>query len=860
VPGSSRSSSRRHHPSSDRSGGFLRGAIEALTLALVAVAPWPFGSANPYAEGALYAGVAALLALWAVRLLVEGRGNWKRCPVTLCLAGLVLFTAWQLLPLSPSAVQALSPAGAALSAELLPTPPNPAVADATTLPAGASLSLYPGATRPALVQLTAVLALFAVVRQNLTSTRNLRRLSVVALANGVLLSLFALLQAASSPRNELFWSVTTEGTAFGAFVCRNHFPFYINVCLGLGLGLLLTSWPEDADRIEGFRLLQSSAVVWAGVALALLVGAVFLSLSRGGVLALLGAAAVLAVVAGRRAFPWPRLVAFALIAALTLGLVSWYGKSVVGARLAALWQDQRLEEARPQMWARVLPLAGQYPFWGTGAGTFADVEPLTRGPEHASDAVWEHAHNEYLEALVEGGVVRLGLTLAAVGFVYYLGGRALRRADSRSARPLALGALFGVTAVVLHSAGDFGLHIPAVALLVTVLCAELCAVGAGEARHHHPPDARPASAWGRGAAVLGALAALAPAVVLVHEGWRLARVEGYRAAAAGAPWGRQLALFGAAVEVMPEDAALRMDLAETYFATFQEAHRSRARRDETVLAVQTLLAAIPKGQTPGEWAACLCSPPATAGALQAEATKEEERFRTDYAGPGVWQCLIARQSCPLMLRPHMRLAAYANPAAVGEPARAHLDRARRLAPADAEVWYLAGAEELHEGQAEEAWRCWRRSLECGDRFLEAVLRQAKPHLSAEEIADRLLPDQPRVLAAAAARLEPEAVKQALRTRAVRLLKAEKDPPTEDLCLRAELHAGLGQFAEAAKDYEAALDHMPFNHEWRFALAKVLFANGQRERALGELRFILATEPSHTRAKQLQEDIVRAKYR
>ena len=42
----------------------LGGAMEALVLALVCLAPWPYGSVHPAFEFPLDAGVAALVALW----------------------------------------------------------------------------------------------------------------------------------------------------------------------------------------------------------------------------------------------------------------------------------------------------------------------------------------------------------------------------------------------------------------------------------------------------------------------------------------------------------------------------------------------------------------------------------------------------------------------------------------------------------------------------------------------------------------------------------------------------------------------------------------------------------------------------
>ena len=68
------------------------------------------------------------------------------------------------------------------------------------------------------VTILAVLALFVVVRNNIEAPGGLKRLSIVAFSNGVLLSLVGLLQFFSSSHNVVYWSIPTRGTVFGGVV------------------------------------------------------------------------------------------------------------------------------------------------------------------------------------------------------------------------------------------------------------------------------------------------------------------------------------------------------------------------------------------------------------------------------------------------------------------------------------------------------------------------------------------------------------------------------------------------------------------------------------------------------------------
>jgi hypothetical protein len=346
---------------------------------------------------ALYAGVGLLLALWGLRMLLEGRLSWKKCPVALCLAGLFLLGIWQLTPLPARLLGWLSPATVRTCDQFLPSQPEALpqgqTRDAAALPAGSTLSLYPGATRRESLRLLAVFLLFAAVRNNTASAAALRRLSIAALANGALLSLFALIQFFTSPRNTLYWTYPSQGTVFGPFICRNHFPFYINLCLGLGVGLLLSLRPSGhaparTGHVPGeapkdnpwlsspLSLLNHPQALWISVALALMLSAVVFSLSRGGLLALLGGGLVCLLINLSCSPRFLRAGTALLIVAMALGLVTWFGFDRVEARLATLWQGEALQEDRIAVWSYTLPLVKDFPLWGTGWGTFPYVEPL----------------------------------------------------------------------------------------------------------------------------------------------------------------------------------------------------------------------------------------------------------------------------------------------------------------------------------------------------------------------------------------------------------------------------------------------------------------------------------------------------
>ena len=127
--------------------------------------------------------------------------------------------------------------------------------------------------------------------------------------------------------------------------------------------------------------------------------------------------------------------------------------------------------------SRSWPLVSQFPLFGTGMGTFPHVEPLALHATEDVGSLYEHAHNDYLEDLIEGGVIRLGLRLAAIAFVFAYAIKAYRQKVGSADGALVLGLLFAFSTVVVHSFFEFGLYVAAIAVLAAVVCGHICNTG-----------------------------------------------------------------------------------------------------------------------------------------------------------------------------------------------------------------------------------------------------------------------------------------------------------------------------------------------------------------------------------------------
>ena len=78
-----------------------------------------------------------------------------------------------------------------------------------------------------------------------------------------------------------------------------------------------------------------------------------------------------------------------------------------------------------------------------------------------TDLRWDHAHNDYAEALAETGLVGAAVILCALGLFFWLAFRNLRERLRHPAGWMQFAAAIGCCGLLVHSLVDFNLHMPA---------------------------------------------------------------------------------------------------------------------------------------------------------------------------------------------------------------------------------------------------------------------------------------------------------------------------------------------------------------------------------------------------------------
>jgi O-antigen ligase len=325
-----------------------------------------------------------------------------------------------------------------------------------------ALSLDPLATKRAILSIVACIgpALACVILR-------IERLKLVLLAMAVLTigeAILGLLQLALQTPSMLGYEQAIGGSrATGTFINKNHFASMLAMMLPL---LLLRA--TGRFSFVAAEPPTSLSNVWWGIASAVVAAALISSVSRTGVataatvsIVILGLCAVRErTTQGRVALV--AIILFALLLGSMAGL-SQFMDSISGESFASGAADRHL------LTETVFGVARQFLPWGTGLGSFAIAFQRFQTPQLLGFI--EYAHNDYAQLIFETGVVGLIflvlLLLAALMGMYQLY-RAYKY--TRMLSP-ALACYLGVAAFAMHAWFDFPAHIPANAVMATMLFA-----------------------------------------------------------------------------------------------------------------------------------------------------------------------------------------------------------------------------------------------------------------------------------------------------------------------------------------------------------------------------------------------------
>lgn len=422
------------------SPGLASTAIFILLIAIPLLANLAFGAVSTGSFAFITALTGLIPVLWLVHSFRSGRLTAVFHPTYIAFAGLIVLGIFQLLPLSASGV------------------PDGVLANG----ASNALSVEPNATRLAVIKLFVFWVFFAAALTFIDSRSRIRKLVVALIIFGSVMAFFAILQFLSDPTTIYGITPAAQARPFGTYINRHHFASFLVMIFALALAPLVGGGTKR-DKLVFFAI----GVVLIGI------GVIFAG-SRGAFLSLVAVLSFLAVSfllinrndAGKttRKKRKPLIGNPALIVGSMVGLMLvlifvavWAGGEQEFLRGAAMQEaGEDFSTGRLHYWAVALKIFAANPIIGSGLESFGVA--FTRYDTWSGIYRVEHAHNDYLQMLSDGGIVGLTFVLVFIYFLFRSTIGTIRGTNDRFRRSAAVGALAGCFGVMVHSFVDFPLR------------------------------------------------------------------------------------------------------------------------------------------------------------------------------------------------------------------------------------------------------------------------------------------------------------------------------------------------------------------------------------------------------------------
>ncbi|MBB3951178.1 hypothetical protein GGQ76_002476 [Aureimonas jatrophae] len=332
----------------------------------------------------------------------------------------------------------------------------------------ASISIAPGATLIASLSVLLPLIVFLAGVALFDTDRAALALWRFAAGVGFLFAVLGIVELQIAPDRFLFLLPKEYyvGSLTSLLVNRNTAGTLLGVaCLTLAALILARRLPGERRTHEATG--RARLVMLVAAYGTTLVG-LFLTRSRGALLATLIAHALFAILLVRTDVLTEGRRKLALIAACLAALVLVV--LAFGAQTIWRMEVQGVDPERLCVYRSTWRAFQDNWIFGTGLGTFTDVFPAYRDPDCVGvRSLWNRAHNTWLEGLMTMGVVFV--PLAAFSVVRLTGVFRTGLRTRRRMRPFAAAGAAVLCLVAVHGMVDFSLQIPGLAVYVAIVLA-----------------------------------------------------------------------------------------------------------------------------------------------------------------------------------------------------------------------------------------------------------------------------------------------------------------------------------------------------------------------------------------------------
>jgi O-antigen ligase len=391
------------------------------TLGLLLFGPVAFGAVEPWSIFIVETGSVLLFALWLAKQWLEGEIKILWNPLFLPMAAFAALILLQFV---------------------------------------LRISVYPHDSIAQAMLYCAYAVLCFLANQNLLRASQARKIAVILAIFGITVACFALLQGVA-PNGKLYWVRVPRlgGWIYGPYVNHNHYAGLMELLVPIPLIIALSRLVHEKTRIA------------AGIAAAIMVGTIFLSGSRGGMLAIFVELAALGVVLSRQEKKTRIALGVGAFAVVLISLLAWLGGKELTTRVSSISTEARGEISggmRLSIDRDTIQMFRRKPILGWGLGTFPVIYPQFRS--FYTNFFVNEAHNDYLQLLSEMGLLGFATMVWFVTELFRRVPRKIQKWTTDVSGAVTLACTLGITGILVHSLIDFNLQIPANAALFYVFC------------------------------------------------------------------------------------------------------------------------------------------------------------------------------------------------------------------------------------------------------------------------------------------------------------------------------------------------------------------------------------------------------
>jgi len=341
----------------------------------------------------------------------------------------------------------------------------------------APLSIDPTATIASTLLAATIVLLFWCAREALDGAGERRTVRLISAA-GFIASATAIVQHATAPKL-LYWTwrpLDPGARPYSPFVNRNDFAGWLVLAIPLTIGYLVARL--ESRRHLGIRRAIAHSLdargVWLAASVCVMSGALVAVVSRSGLVAGAGGLATFVLLARGRVLrvapsyrrSLSRVAVVSGLGLVALGAMAFFNVDAMSPRIADTLSNG--VGSRHAIWSLTIEMIRDFWRVGVGVGAYARAMSAYQPPH---DFAFNHAHNEYLQLVAEGGVALSSAVAIAVAAGVARAARRLQ-ADRTALFWMRVGALSGIAATAIQSLWETAIRMPANAVLFA-LCAAI---------------------------------------------------------------------------------------------------------------------------------------------------------------------------------------------------------------------------------------------------------------------------------------------------------------------------------------------------------------------------------------------------